>query len=175
MTEPKVTFLVYIFGHLLTLLLYCIISNLELSLIKEMLHFVLKPYSCYSFHEGKSARSLQTSWPRIAVHWATHGRFPSWIRASKAAWPTSALSLMALAHQPFVLPWPRCRTTSMRLWSRWTKCTLMQPETHHKAPQMETAKLWTRWTSTGSKASKLRWNVFWGPKSDRCLVTFFSV
>lgn len=121
----------------------------------ERLHVLYLTHTCLFFHKGKSARSSQTSWPRIAVRWATHGRFLSWTRASKAAWPTSASSHTALAHQPSALPWPRCRTTSMRLWSRWTKCTLMQLETPHKAPQMEAAKLWTRWTNTGSEASSL--------------------
>lgn len=102
---------------------------------------------------GKSARSSLTCSLRIVHLWETLGRRPSWSLESKAAWPTSASSLMALALQPSVLPWPRFRTTWTRHSNKWTRCTLALVATP-RDPQTVEANLLTKWTSTGNESSK---------------------
>lgn len=102
---------------------------------------------------GKSARSSLTCLLRTAHLWETLGRRPSWSLESKAAWPTSASSVMALALQPSVPPWLRFKTTWMKRSNKWTRCTWALVATP-RDPQTVGANRPTKWTSTGNESSK---------------------
>lgn len=119
----------------------------------------MKQYTCWIkrhsgfLPSGKSARSSLTCSLRTVHLWETRGRPPSWSLESKAAWPTSASSLTALALRPSAPPWPRFRTTWTRPSNKWTRCTWALVATP-KDPQTVGANLPTKWTSTGNESSE---------------------
>lgn len=119
----------------------------------EVFSSVLLNHCFFFLPSGKSARSLLICSLRIVHLWETRGRRPSWSLESKAAWPTSASSLMASALRPSALPWPHFRTTWMRRSNKWTRCTWALVATP-RDPQTVGANLPTKWTSTGNESSK---------------------
>lgn len=70
---------------------------------------------------GRSVRSLWTSCPRTALHWAEVDPPPAWSPASRGASPTSACSPTALALRPFAPRSPPSRATWWRRSKCWTK------------------------------------------------------